>query len=125
MLSWFTAGSCCIPVTLQSKQISRESLTTYKGELTPIQINTGFKAHARWVCTESHTQTQLHPSTPTQHQASSELSLRRWGRDFLNVLLGTTRTESVTLLLALLLIVGFIFISYYPPALLMRLSYRN
>lgn len=37
----------------------------------------------------------------------------------------TSRTESVTLMLALLLIVGFIFISYYPLARLMRLSYRN
>lgn len=37
----------------------------------------------------------------------------------------TSRTESVTGLPGLLLIVGFIFISYYPLARLMRLSYRN
>lgn len=39
--------------------------------------------------------------------------------------LQTSRTESVTQLPGLLLIVGFIFISYYPLARLMRLSYRN
>lgn len=53
------------------------------------------------------------------------LQRQRQGRKLLHTLLQTSRTESVTLLLGLLLIVGFIFISYYPLARLMRLSYRN